>query len=378
VAVSRNDFRKSPRVRPEDGAARLVLGLGTRAVDRVANDWPRHMALGIPTLRAEVQADSIRRFSQHEVDLINLRENRLETVELARVLGQGRLPGLEEVVSIDSGGHLRPPAGRLLLAEPEEMVITFDRFAASSPYPALLRWALGHLEKAYGCPVDIEFAFDGERFHLLQCRPQARRKSRRSVPVPREVPRADRVFSASRDIMPGSLHGIEYLVLIDPRDYDRLETEEARRRVGNAVSRLNERLAGRVFMLMGPGRWGTKDTRMGVRVSYADISNARGLIEIARARGGYVPEVSFGSHFFQDLAESDVLYLALYPDDPESLFNEELLHGSANALADLLPEAAPLEEVVRVIDLRAATGGRLLNVDMDEDGQEALGYLAAG
>jgi hypothetical protein len=337
------------------------------------------MALGIPTLRAEVQADSIRRFSQHEVDLINLRENRLETVELARVLGQGKIAGLEEVVSIDAGGHLRPPAGSLLLAEPEEMVVTFERFAASSPFPALLRWALGHLEKAYGCPVDIEFAYDGERFHLLQCRPQARRKSVRSVPVPPGIPEADRVFSASRDVMPGSLHGIEYVVLIDPRDYDRLQTEEERRRVGSVVSRLNERLAGRVFLLMGPGRWGTKDTRMGVRVSYADISNTRGLIEIARARDGYVPEVSFGSHFFQDLAESDILYLALYPDDPESLFNEGFLHGSENVLNDLLPAAdfpAPVREVVRVLDVRAASGGRLLNVDMDEDAQEALGYLA--
>jgi hypothetical protein len=180
--------------------------------------------------------------------------------------------------------------------------------------------------------------------------------------------------------MPGSLHGIEYLVLIDPRDYDRLQTEGERLKVASVVSRLNEALAGRVFLLMGPGRWGTKDTRMGVRVSYADISNARGLVEIARARGGYVPEVSFGSHFFQDLAESNTLYLALYPDDPGSLFNEELLHGAPSVLAELLPESArpaPLDEVVRVIDVRAATGGRLLDVDMDEDAQEALGYLAA-
>jgi hypothetical protein len=176
--------------------------------------------------------------------------------------------------------------------------------------------------------------------------------------------------------MPGSLHGIEFVVLIDPRDYDRLETEEERRRVGSAVSRLNERLAGRVFLLMGPGRWGTKDTRMGVYVSYADISNTRGLIEIARARGGYVPEVSFGSHFFQDLAESDILYLALYPDDEGSLFNEDFLHGSENALSKLLPEAASMERVVRLIDVRAATEGRVLNVDMDEDAQQALGYLA--
>jgi hypothetical protein len=147
--------------------------------------------------------------------------------------------------------------------------------------------------------------------------------------------------------------------------------------VADAVRKLNERLAGRPFILMGPGRWGTKDPRMGVRVSYAGISNTRALMEIARSRGGYVPEVSFGSHFFLDLVESDILYLALYPDEPGSVFNEDFLHGTPNALADLVPGAARLSDVVRVIDVRAASGGRLLNVDMDEGRQEALGYLAA-
>ena len=78
--------------------------------------------------------------------------------------------------------------------------------------------------------------------------------------------------------------------------------------MARVVRLLNERLSGNRFILMGPGRWGTRDLRMGIHVGYADINNTRMLIEIARPVGGFVPEVSFGSHFFQDLVESNIRY----------------------------------------------------------------------
>ena len=61
----------------------------------------------------------------------------------------------------------------------------------------------------------------------------------------------------------------------------------------------------------------------GVQVTYADINNTAALIEIARQRSSYVPELSFGTHFFQDLVEANIRYLPLYPDDRDVLFNEK-------------------------------------------------------
>jgi hypothetical protein len=255
-------------------------------------------------------------------------------------------------------------------------VVTFDRFTHDSTYPSSLRWILGRLEAAYGCPVDIEFAHDGQDFYLLQCRPQAVRGAAEEIRVPGDIPPHRQVFSACRDIDGGSVHGVEYVVLIDPRDYNRLESAERRLGVARVVRIVNERLQDRSFILMGPGRWGTRDLRMGVHVGYADINNTRMLIEIARPVGGFVPEVSFGSHFFQDLVESRIRYLALYPEEEGNLFDEEFLHGSPNALPHLLPNEAEYADVVRVIDVADASGGLLLNIDMDGDAQEALGYLA--
>jgi hypothetical protein len=148
--------------------------------------------------------------------------------------------------------------------------------------------------------------------------------------------------------------------------------------VGRVVGRLNQVLPKRQFVLMGPGRWGSRgDITLGVSVTYSDINNTALLVEVARAKGRYVPDVSFGTHFFQDLVESGIRYLPLYPDDPGVVFNEAFLAGSENILPQILPEAAALADVVRVIDVPQATGGLILRVLMSAETDEAIGLLAS-
>jgi pyruvate,water dikinase len=378
MAFSRNPYRRSPRIRPEDGLARIVFGLGTRAVDRVADDFPRMIPLGLPTLRPEVETEDIIRVSQKQVDVIDLESRSFTTMPIDTLLAlNDRLAALSEVFSTQEHGFLRPLMGDTILAAPGALVVTFDRFAQNSPYPAFLRRCLQILERAYGCPVDIEFASDGQDFYLLQCRPQVQTAERPRVRVPQSVPPDRRIFSAHRDILSDAVHGIEFVVIVDPEDYNAVGTDDRRVAVARAIRLLNQELADRAFILMGPGRWGSRDMRLGIRVGYSDINNTRMLIEIARQKDGYLPEVSFGSHFFQDLMESHIPYLALYPDDPQTLFREDILRGGRNSLAELVPEAAGLADVVRVLHVPELASGMLLNVDMDNDSQEALAYLAA-
>ncbi len=377
VGLSRNLYRRNPRIKPEDGMVRIVFGLGTRAVDRVASDSPRLIPLGQPAVRPEIKTVDVVRASQQKVDLIDLSTNSFATRRIAEVLaGPGRIPGLGQVFSELDGDYLRPLVGGGLLVDPEDLIVTFEQFTTSTPWPAFLKWGLKTLERVYGCPIDIEFAFDGENVYLLQCRPQAMPRTPTAGELPTDIPLDRRVFSATRNIIAGSVREIRYIVLIDPRDYNALTTDERRLAVAAVVRKLNQRLADERFVLMGPGRWGSRDLRMGVPVTYSDIDNTRMLAEIARKQGGYTPDVSFGSHFFQDLVESDIAYLSLYPDESENEFDEALLHGTPNALPDLLPEFAGLADVVRVIDVPAFRGGLHLRVEMDELTQEALGFLA--
>jgi hypothetical protein len=129
---------------------------------------------------------------------------------------------------------------------------------------------------------------------------------------------------------------------------------------------------------MGPGRWGSRgDIKLGVSVTYSDIYNTAALIEIARQTGGYAPEVSFGTHFFQDLVEARIHYLPLYPDDDGVTFNETFLTQSENLMAQLLPEFASLSDTVRLIDVPKSTDGLTLHLLMNADLNEAIALLAA-
>jgi hypothetical protein len=147
--------------------------------------------------------------------------------------------------------------------------------------------------------------------------------------------------------------------------------------VGRAVGRLNKLLPKKQFVLIGPGRWGSRgDIKLGVNVTYSDINNTAALVEVARKKGSYVPDLSFGTHFFQDLVEANIRYLPLYPDDEDVHFNERFLLGANNILPQLVPEYADLAGVIRLIDVGAVTEGRELNILMNADLDEALGILA--
>ena len=218
----------------------------------------------------------------------------------------------------------------------------------------------GDLFAMDGVPVDIEFAHDGTQLYLLQCRTLSHVEELQDINIPTDIPEERTIFSAQKFVRAGLVENIEYVVFIDPRDYDSVPTREKRLAVARVIGRLNERLAGRNFILIGPGRWGSNDMLLGVPVTYADISKAKMLIEVARERDGYVPEVSFGTHFFQDLVEANIAYLPLYPDDRRNRFNETFLNDSPNTLKQLLPKDADAAKVVHVIDVPAVSGGRCM------------------
>jgi pyruvate,water dikinase len=146
--------------------------------------------------------------------------------------------------------------------------------------------------------------------------------------------------------------------------------------VGRVVGRLNKILPRRQFILMGPGRWGCRgDIKLGVSVTYSDINNTAMLIEIARKQHDYTPDPSFGTHFFQDLVEASIRYLPLYPDDRGIVFNEQFLTTSTSILPEMLPDFANLADVIRVIDIPAVAEGRVLQVMMNADTEQALARL---
>ena len=394
VGYSRNPYVWTPKIRREDGFLRMVWGLGTRAVEQVANDHPRLVALSHPALRPEVGARAIKRYSQRFVDLIDLAANAFDTRPVAEVLAAD-YPGLRDVAVADRGDYLQPIIAAEHDLAPGRLVLTFDRTLSHSQLAALLRSLMQTLERHYHFPVDIEFAAHlddeprpGVRLSLLQCRPQSLRLAEGRVRLPADIPEADKVLSTRRLAPDGLIDRIRYVVYVNPQAYDRAPDNATRLEIARLIGRLNRRLEGETFVLVGPGRWGSGNLALGVKVTYADIYNTRALIEVAFAQGDSVPEPSYGTHFFQDLVEARIYPLAIYPDDPGAIFNTGFFDGTPDVLADLLPASTNVDggqagggktmaarRHVKVIDVPATQAGRYLTIAMDGESGEALGYL---
>ena len=381
VAFSRNLYAWTDRIDPARGMIRLVFGLGTRAVNRVGNDYPRMIAVSHPQLRPETGA-RIAKYSQTEVDVIDLEKNEFRTLPLEELLADRDYPNLHLLVSLMKDGYPTDPWTSRLEATTEALVLTANNLIARTPFVRIVGDMLARLEKAYGQPLDTEFtaAVDSEgrvRINLLQCRPMRLPGATGPLQLPEDVPPERLLFRSTRTISGGVTAPIRYLLYIDPERYGLIESPEVKKSLGRVVGRINEHpavVAGRIMML-GPGRWGSSNIELGVNVSYADINNTAVLVEMAREEAGQVPEVSYGTHFFLDLVEAQIIYLPVYPSDPEAEFNRDLFERLPNVLTDLLPDAERFREIVRVFDLPAATGGRFARVVADPQSQRAVCYL---
>jgi hypothetical protein len=365
----------NPKIKKEEGLGRLVFGLGTRAVDRVGSDYPRMIPLSHPLLRPEVTASQIKKYSQRKVDVLNLKKGCFETVDFRTLISEVQHPDLFYAVSMDKDGHLAAPHFKGQDLGRGEPCVTFENLLTQTPFVALAKKILSKVETVYGRPVDMEFAWDGNKFFILQCRSLSTRKELEKVMVPEDVPKERILFTTHAGLTNSIVENLEYVIYVNPRAYDSLSTFEDKMAVAQVVNLLNKKLDGKKFALMGPGRWGSNDINLGVKVTYSNINNAKLLMEIAFAKEGYKPEVSYGTHFFQDLVEADIVIVPLFPDDPQTVLNEPFLLNSPNLLTEIAPEAERCQEVVRVIHVPSVCGGQYLHVYLEMNTPKGLGFF---
>jgi hypothetical protein len=232
--------------------------------------------------------------------------------------------------------------------------------------------------------VDVEFtanfpAGGALRLNVVQCRPLQVKEGGVAVPPPADLADEAVVLATRGPVVGQSTNApIDRVIYVDPEAYDALGTSD-RHEVARLIGRLTrlEPAARRRLLLLGPGRWGTSTVALGVPTSFAEIQRVSAICEVVKAGMRVVPDVSLGSHFFNDLVEAHMLYLAVYPERPGHRLAEALLRTTPSRLAELLPEDARLASVVRVVDFPLADDGRALWLNADCVRQEAICYLSA-
>ena len=381
VAFSRNLYRWSPQIRQEDGFLRLVWGLGTRAVDQVADDYPRLVALSHPQLHPTADVGSIRRYSQQSLDVIDLVANQFCSVPAREIINK-RYPPLRYIVQVEQDGYLG--AMRSNMVDPNKLVITFDGLLSRTPFPARMRDALELLETHYESPVDTEFTVEvlepntqkpDVRITLLQCRPQSHIRETGPAKLPRELLEKDIIFSTQRMVPQGVVQGIRFVLFVSPEGYFSLSSEAERTKLIRAIGQLNAALKGETFIAIGPGRWGTSTPDLGVHVAYGDIYNARALIELSGETVGTSPEPSFGTHFFQDLMEAHIYPLAIYLDEKDVLFNHDFFYESPNKVRKFISIDKRLTRTLRLLAVDDFRPGHHMDLVMDGQKGRAVAYL---
>jgi pyruvate phosphate dikinase-like enzyme len=380
VAFSRNLYRWSPQIKREDGFIRLVWGLGTRAVEQVANDHPRLVALSHPLLHPAAETKTIRRYSQRYVDLIDLQDNAFKSLPIEEVLNPRYAP-IRYIAQVDEGGYLA--AMRTRMVDVNNMVITFDELLRRTPFADYMRKMVNTLEQHYGSPVDTEFtvqvinadtAEPKVLISLLQCRPQSAIKEE-TAKVPDKLEKEDIIFATRRMVPRGTVKNIRYVLFVSPEGYFSLASSADRNKLERAIGALNNALKGETFICVGPGRWGTSTPDLGVHIGYGDIYNTRALIELAGKEIGTDPEPSFGTHFFQDLMEAHIFPLAVNLDDPDAIFNQDFFFKTPNHVMDWVKVDKVVQKCLHLIKVDDFRAGKHIDFVMDDDAGKAVAFL---
>lgn len=343
VGVSYNTFVWRHDIDPKAGMLRLVLGLGTRAVDRVEGDYPRIVSLDKPLLVPYADSEDKRRFTQRDIDVLDVAQNGWVTIPIS---------GLE-------AEEATLPLALFAEYKDRNWLLTFERLLTQTDFAATMRRLLTTLERAYDYPVDVEFtgtyASNGQLYlNLIQCRPlQTRGIQSKRVEIQLRDD-AQTLFRSNGSFMGGSIaQPIARVIAVDSQAFMDLSLTD-KYELARIIGRLNRYIKARdplPSLLMGPGRWGTSTPRLGVPVRFAEINAMNAIAEVVFSAGGLQPELSFGTHFFQDLVETGIFYVALNPDKEGCLVNTALLETLPNRLADLLPDDARFAGVLRVVDL---------------------------
>ena len=352
VGFSYSPYSPLPDMDNTKGMLRLVMGLGTKAVDRTKKDYPRIINLDKPEVTLTKDIKDKHRYSQHYVDVIDLKNISLHDIPVND--GLSVIPRYAKRILVE---HDRE-AERMFRDRGQRREIVFvncEGMVKNNEFIEEMKEILNTLETAYDYPVDIEYTVNvGEdnsfNVNLLQCRPLQVSINNEAI----EMPEDGNVFFHIKESSMGMSrkNKVDTICYVDPHkyyEYPYAQKSSISRVINdvNAYCRDNDKTA----ILIVPGRIGTSSPELGIPVVFADISHFSAILEESYSDVGYMPELSFGSHMFQDLVEAEIYYGALFENEKRIEFNRDMIFDYPNILKDINPNLNDeIYDMIQVID----------------------------
>jgi hypothetical protein len=326
VAQSYNYYPVS-HMKPEDGFSSLAVGLGINVVE---GEKTFRFSPVNPEIDATSTEDQLRdtqtRF--YAIDLSNKNPNllagqeaSLKQLDISTAEKHGTLNHLVSVFRVDN--RIITPG----LRHKGPRVVNFANILKYNylPLAPAINKMLQITQESLGCPSEIEFAVDiaksGEisTFYLLQVVPLTGNIHDYSFDM-NEIDKEKLLLKANKGMGNGEINDIDTIVYLPPYNFNKMETELMAREIGQINQLLIEK--NKKYLLIGPGRWGTRDRFIGIPVIWPQIANAKVIVEYSTK--DFPLDASLGSHFFHNVTSNDIGYLSV-GDESESLINWKLL-----------------------------------------------------
>jgi len=336
VGFSKYYRRWTTRVKPEDGIIRLVFGMGTTSTKR---GYARSFSLTMPSLRPEGQNPfNIMRHSQEHFQVVDKDKRELVTVHIKDIWKDivpyhSCFPNYAQVYTPDfEGGYFkRVSKGSCCLGKDSKICFTFEEFAnRSKHFFKRMKKILRVLDESMGVAADIEFAYHPteDLVELVQSRPLWIKESQRLMKIP-DIDQSKIILKADRMVTDGQSRNIPYLVMVDHNLYC---TAKNWCDIARGIGEINYKLGQKKFILVAPGRVGSSNPLLGVPVRYDEITNCCCIVELGIPKAGFMPELSFGTHFFTDLEIDEILYMPVYQGEEGNIYNENFFNDSPYTL----------------------------------------------
>ncbi len=354
VGYSYSPYRVMKEIDPSAGMLRLVMGLGTSAVDRTEGSYPRIVNLDMPERTSWSSSADRHRFSQGKAEVIQMASGSLQKLSYAQLAPD--LPAwLDRILTehdFDAERNLRE-MGR----KQEVKFISCKGLVTNRVLMEQMKTMLRCIQEEYAHPVDTEFTINLSEsgdysIDLLQCRPLLIQKGKTGTMVPSDIPE-DRILLESRGASMGisKASELDLIVYVDPVKYYNMPYRE-KTSVARLIGSVNwhYRDLRKHMMLIVPGRIGTTSPELGVPTAFSEISSFEIICETEEREAGYNPELSYGSHIFQDLVEAEILYTAIFHSEKTIRFAPEKLKSMPDLVSQFEP-GADLAEIVHVYDV---------------------------
>ncbi len=354
VGYSYSPYRIMKDTDPTAGMLRLVMGLGTSAVDRTEGSYPRIVNLDKPEKSSYSSSADKHKFSQGKAEVINMNDQQLERLSYEKM--EADIPLYLEKILLEhddeAESRLREMGNRR-----EVKFISCKGLVANSTLMDQMRRMLRCIQNEYEYPVDTEFTINisenGEySIDLLQCRPLQVQKGKTGTVIPSDIPQ-DSIFLESKGASMGmsKVSELDLIVYVDPIKYYNMPYKE-KDLVAKLIGKINwhYRDTDKHMMLIVPGRVGTTSPELGVPTAFSDISAFAIICETEENEAGYNPELSYGSHIFQDLVEAEILYTAVFRGEKTIHYHPEKLQDSKD-LTEEFEQSKVLKDIVHIYDV---------------------------